>query len=87
VVANAFQSNVAVGGEVIETALLEANRAVAVGWCKGCHDVVQLKFGRSGLTGSRELRCPNDNRKADDPLIVVSADAADVQQALRALKQ
>jgi hypothetical protein len=32
--AKAFASNVAVGGEVVEAALLEANRATGVAWCK-----------------------------------------------------
>jgi hypothetical protein len=82
--ARAFQSNVAVGGEVVEDALLAANRAVGVAWCKHCRDVVQLRYGLSGITASRELRCPADNRKVDDPYLVVPADAAQLQQALRA---
>jgi hypothetical protein len=83
VFANAFQSNVAAAGEVIEGALLDAHRAVGVGWCKRCDDAVQAGFARSGLTGSPQHRCPNDGHKVDDVMIVVPADAADVQRALR----
>jgi hypothetical protein len=81
--ARGFESSVKTGGEDIETLLLEAGRAAGVGWCKGCHDVVELRFGRSGFTGSRELRCPVDNKKADEPMIVVPADVAGVREALR----
>jgi hypothetical protein len=81
--AKGFESSVKVGGEEIETLLLEAGRAAAVGQCKKCHDVVEFKFGRSSITSSRELRCPNDDKKADEPIIVVPADAAGTAQALR----
>jgi Zn finger protein HypA/HybF involved in hydrogenase expression len=81
--ARAFASNVAVGGEVVETALLEANRATGVAWCKRCHDIVQLRFTKSGLTGSTQLRCPGCDHKIDDPFLVVPADAAELQQTLR----
>lgn len=81
--AKRFQSGVAAGGEVVENALLEANRAVGVAWCKSCRDVVQLRYGKSGLTGSPQLRCPADNRKIDDPMLVVPADAHGLQEALR----
>jgi hypothetical protein len=81
--AKGFESSVKAGGEAIEKLLLEAGRAVGVGWCKGCHDVVQLRLGRSGLTGWPELRCPADNKKADEPVLIVPADALAVQQALR----
>jgi Zn finger protein HypA/HybF involved in hydrogenase expression len=81
--AKAFQSNVAVGGEVVETALLEAKRATGVAWCKRCKDVVQLQFGKSTWTASTELRCPGCNHKIDDPFLVVPADASELQEALR----
>jgi hypothetical protein len=81
--AKGFESNVKVGGEEIETLLLKAGRAVAVGPCKSCHEVVAFRFGLSSITASRELRCPNDNRKADEPLLVVPADAAEAMEALR----
>jgi hypothetical protein len=81
--AKAFQSNVAVGGEVVEAALLEAGRATGVAWCKRCRDVVQLRFGKSTWTASPELRCPGCNHKVDDPFLVVPADAAELQRALR----
>jgi hypothetical protein len=82
--AKGFEGSVKAAGEEMETLLLAAGRAVGVGWCKGCRDVVELKFGRSGLTGSRELRCPNDNKKADDPLLVCPTDAPSTVTALRA---
>jgi hypothetical protein len=81
--ARAFQSNVAVGGEVVEAALLGANRATGVAYCKRCHDVVQLRFGKSTWTQSPELRCPGCNHKVDHPFLVVPADAAELQEALR----
>jgi hypothetical protein len=81
--AKAFQSNVAIGGEVVETALLAEDRAVGVGWCKKCHEVVPLRFCRSGLTGSRELHCPNDDRKVDDAVFAVPSDADEAQAAMR----
>ena len=84
VFAKQFQSNVAVGGEVIEDALLAAGRAVAVGRCKKCHDVVQFTYGLSGITKSRELKCPTDHHKADEPVFVVPADVSDAMAALRA---
>ena len=81
--AKAFQSNVAVGGEVVEAALLEAGRATGVAWCKRDHDVVQLRLGKSTWTASPELRCPGCNQKMDQPFLVVPADAAELQEALR----
>lgn len=81
--ASAFASNVAVGGEVVEAALLEADRATGVAWCKRCHDVVQLVFGKSTWTASPELRCPGCNHKIDNPFLVVPADAAALQESLR----
>lgn len=85
--ARGFESSVKAGGEDIETLLLEAGRAAGVGWCKGCHDVVALRFGKSGFTASRELRCPVDNKKADEPMIVVPADVPETLEALRATGQ
>ena len=81
--AKGFQSSVAAGGEVVEALLLEAERAVGVSWCKSCRDVVQLRYGKSGLTGSPQLRCPADNRKIEDRILVVPADAPRLQEALR----
>lgn len=81
--ARSFASSVAAGGEVVEAALLAANRASGVAWCKRCHDVVQLTFGKSTWTGSPELRCPGCNHKIDNPFLVVPADAAPLQEALR----
>ncbi len=83
VFAKSFQSNVAVGGEVVEAALLGAGRATGVAWCKRCRDVAQLRFGKSAWTASPELRCPRCNHKVDHPFLVVPADAAQLQQALR----
>lgn len=82
--ANAFQSSVAAGGEVAEKALLEAGRAVGVARCRHCNEVVELRFRPSGLTGSPQHRCPNDDHKVDDPTLVVPADVPDTIAALRA---
>lgn len=81
--ARAFQSNVAVGGEVVEAALLEAGRAIGVAYCKRCHEVVQLRYGKSTWTASPELRCPGCDHKIDHPFLVVPADATGFQHALR----
>jgi hypothetical protein len=81
--ARSFASSVAAGGEVVEAALLTANRATGVAWCKRCHDVVQLIFGKSTWTASPELRCPGCNHKIDNPFLVVPADAAALQETLR----
>jgi hypothetical protein len=81
--AKAFASNVAVGGEVVEAALLEANRATGVAYCKRCHDVEQLRFGKSTWTASPELRCPGCDHKIEHPFLVVPADAAELQETLR----
>jgi hypothetical protein len=80
-----FKSGMAAPGEAMETTLLKAGRAVALAWCKKCHAVVTLDLGASGLTGSRQLRCPTDGRKADDSLIVVPSKAAAARRALQHL--
>jgi hypothetical protein len=85
--AMSFQRSFAVQGEEMETLLLQAGRAVGVGWCKRCRDVVQLRVGRSGLTSSRELRCPNDDQKVGDATIVVPADAPATQETLRRIRR
>lgn len=81
--ARSFASSVAAGGEVVEAALLKANRATGVAWCKRCHDVMRLQLGLSTWTSSPELRCPGCNHKIDDPFLVVPADADALQATLR----
>ncbi|HET9681958.1 MAG TPA: hypothetical protein VFP19_07960 [Candidatus Limnocylindrales bacterium] len=81
--ATAFQSSVAAGGEVTEQALLDAGRAVGVARCNHCHEVVELRYSRSGLTGSAQHHCPTDGHKVDKPTLVVPGDVPDAMEAIR----
>jgi hypothetical protein len=46
--------------------------------------VAPVPASTTAPAGAPQLRCPADNRKVDDPILAVPADAAEVQQALRA---
>lgn len=68
-----WNSGVTLLGEVIETRLLEAGRAVEVARCDKCRDAVTLE----------RQRCPRDGKKPKDRFAVVKADAAQAAEALR----
>ncbi|MGZ4315287.1 MAG: hypothetical protein ACXVRS_05580 [Gaiellaceae bacterium] len=61
-------------GATIRQELQNSGRAVAVGWCKKCGDVVRLDGG---------LRCVHHHKEVLDPIVVVPSDLPDAEANLR----
>lgn len=69
-----FQQGYTVMGEEIRTRLQAAGRAVALGWCPRCRDVVRL---------DERLRCAHDGKRARDVVVAVPDDVTVTVAELR----
>lgn len=73
--AASFRRSVAVQGAAVRTEIMDAGRAVAVGWCKKCGDVVPL---------DAKFKCATCRKQSDSYRVVVNADRDLAEIELRA---